>query len=145
MAYWCASIPWIVYVVRQYGGQSPVMGVVCLVLLALILSEWPALVGWATVASAPSSSLRRLALFPLFWVASEHLRSFVYKGFPWNLTGHALFRQPLWLQTASVWGVYGVGALVMAVSALLAAAIASRRLRPAGLAAALVLAAGAFG
>ncbi len=34
LAYWCASIPWIFYVVTHYGGQSGVMGVVCLVILA---------------------------------------------------------------------------------------------------------------
>src|SRR5262249_18517848 len=39
MAYWTVSIPWIVYVVTHYGGQSPVMGVVCLLLLAAILAE----------------------------------------------------------------------------------------------------------
>ena len=145
LAYWCASIPWIVYVVTHYGGQSGPMGIVCLAILALILAQWPAAVAWGTVACAPAGSWRRLAVLPLLWAASEHARSFVYKGFPWNLTGHALFRHPLWLQTASVWGVYGVGALVAAVSALLAAGIATRRLRPLSLAAALVLAAGAFG
>ena len=145
LAYWCASIPWIIYVVTHYGGQSGPMGVVSLAILALILAEWPAAVAWATVAWAPAGSLGRLAVFPLLWVASEHARSFAYKGFPWNLTGHALFRQPLWLQTASVWGVYGVGALVVAVSALLAAGIATRRVRPLALAAVLVLAAGVFG
>ena len=145
LAYWCASIPWIVYVVTHYGGQSGPMGVVSLAILSLILAEWPAAVAWATVAWAPAGSLGRLAVFPLLWVASEHARSFVYKGFPWNLTGHALFRHPLWLQTASVWGVYGVGALVVAVSALLAAGIATRRPRLLALAAVLVLAAGAFG
>ncbi len=145
LAYWCASIPWIVYVVTHYGGQSGPMGVVCLVILALILAEWPAVVAWTTVASTPAGSRARLAIFPLLWVASEHARSFVYRGFPWNLTGHALYRHPLWLQTASVWGVYGLGALVAAVSALVAAGVASRRLRPLLLAAALALAAGVFG
>ena len=145
LVYWCASIPWIVYVVTHYGGQSGPMGVVSMAILALILAEWPAAVAWGTVACAPAGSWRRMAVFPLLWVASEHARSFVYKGFPWNLTGHALFRHPLWLQTASVWGVYGVGALVAIVSALLTFGIATRRLRPLALAASLALAAGAFG
>ena len=34
LAYWCASIPWIFYVVTHYGGQPGPMGVVCLVILA---------------------------------------------------------------------------------------------------------------
>jgi apolipoprotein N-acyltransferase len=144
LAYWCVSIPWIVYVVTHYGGQSGVMGVVCLVLLALILAEWPALVAWGTVFAAPPGGWR-FALFPLLWMTSEHARTVIYKGFPWNLTAHALYRHPVWLQTASVWGVYGVGALVIALSALVAASISERSLRPALGAAILVVAAGAWG
>jgi len=130
LAYWCASIPWIVYVVTHYGGQGELMGVVCLLILAAILAEWPALVAWGTVAAAPPGSAWRLAAFPLLWMATEHARSFVYGGFPWNLAGHALYRHPIWLQSASLWGVYGVGALVIAVSALLAAAVTRRSLAP---------------
>lgn len=145
LVYWCASIPWIVFVVTHYGGQSAVMGVVCLVILALILAEWPALVGFATAACAPAGSLLRLAAFPVLWAASEHARAVVYKGFPWNLTGHALFRHPIWMQTASVWGVVGLGGLVAAAAALLAAAVRSRSLVFLAAAGALTLAAGGWG
>ena len=145
LAFWCASIPWITFVVTRYGGQSGFMGIVCLFLLAAILAEWPALVAWGTVAFAPERSRGRFFAFPLLWMASEHARSYVYKGFPWNLTGSALYRHPLWLQTAAVWGVYGVGALVMGVAALLAAGSLSRRVRPLLVASALVLLAGVFG
>jgi apolipoprotein N-acyltransferase len=145
LAYWCASIPWIFYVVTHYGGQGAAMGVVCLVLLALILAEWPAIVAWGTVAAGPPGSAARLAAFPLLWVATEHVRTVVYKGFPWNLTGHALYRHPIWMQTASIWGVYGVGALVVVTAALLARAAAARRWRPAVFAAILAIAAGSFG
>jgi apolipoprotein N-acyltransferase len=144
-AYWCLSLRWITYVVTQYGGQSGVMGVVSLVILAAILAEWPVLVAWGTVAAAPPGSAARLAVFPLLWAATEHARSFVYGGFPWNLAGHALFREPLWMQSASVWGVYGLGLAVAAVSAALARAVTARRLRPALAAALGVLVLGAFG
>ncbi len=127
MAYWCASIPWIVYVVTHYGGQGAVMGVVCLLLLAAILAEWPAIVAWGAVACAPPGAASRLVVFPLLWMASEHARSFTYGGFPWNLTAHALYRHPVWLQTASLWGVFGVGCLVFSVAGLLAAGIVRRR------------------
>lgn len=145
LAYWCASIPWIFYVVTHYGGQPPALGVASLVILAAILAQWPAFVAWGVVACAPAGSPRRLGAFPLLWMASEHARGVVYKGFPWNLTAHALYRHPIWLQTASLWGVFGVGACVVAVTALLAAAIIRRSGRPLAWAAALVLLAGGFG
>lgn len=145
IAFWCASIPWIFYVVTHYGGQGTVMGVVCVFLLSLILCEWPAAVAWGAVAFAPAGSWKRLAVFPLLWMASEHARSIIYGGFPWNLMGWSLAKHPLWIQTASVWGVYGVGFLIAAVSALLAAFVVSRRLWVLGAAMAVVLVVGAAG
>ncbi len=145
LVYWCISIRWITYVVTQYGGQKGIMGAICLLILATILCEWPALAAWGAVAAAPPGSAARLAVFPVLWAATEHARSFAYKGFPWNLTGHALFREPVWLQSASVWGVYGLGLSVAAVAALLARAIVVRSPRPAAVAALLVAALGLFG
>ncbi len=144
-AYWCLSIRWIAYVVTVYGGQSGVMGIVSLGLTAAILSPPFALLAWGTAAVAPPGRGARLAAFPVLWMAGEHLRTVFAAGFPWNLTAHALYRHPVWLQSASVWGAYGVGAAVVAVSALLASVAVTRRVRPAALAAALVLAFGVFG
>jgi apolipoprotein N-acyltransferase len=145
LAYWCCSIPWIFHVVTRYGGQGPFMGIVCVAILAGILSQWPAAVAWAAVSCAPPGSWKRLALFPLFWAASEHLRSFVYGGFPWNLTAHALYRHPIWVQSAALWGVYGAGALVVAAASLLAATVLTRRPGPAAAAGLLALSAGVLG
>lgn len=145
LAYWCLSIPWIVYVVTNFGGQSGWMGIVCLAIAAAILGQWPAVVAWGVVAAAPAGSARRLALFPILWMASEHARSIVYGGFPWNLAAYALSRHPIWIQTASWWGACGVGFLVMATAALLAAAARFRSRGTAAGAALVVLAAGLFG
>jgi apolipoprotein N-acyltransferase len=145
LAYWCASISWIFYVVTHYGGQNGLMGVVCLVILALILAEWSAIAAWGAVAVAGPGSGWRMAAFPLIWVATEHVRTIVYKGFPWNLTAHALYRHPVWLQSAAGWGVYGVGALVIVLSCLLAWGLARGRLGAFAAAVVLVLAVGAWG
>ena len=145
IAYWCASVPWIVYVVTNFGGQSGFAGLVSLALTALHLSQWPALVGWATAAAAPARSPWRLALLPILWTASEHARANLYGGFPWNLTGFALYRHPIWIQTASVGGAYAVGFLVLCVSALIAGGVVSGRKACFAWAALLVLAAGLFG
>ncbi|HEX5135298.1 MAG TPA: apolipoprotein N-acyltransferase, partial [Thermoanaerobaculia bacterium] len=145
MAYWLVSIPWVVYVVTRFGSQSSAMGILSLVSVATIVSEWPAVVGWAVVAVAPVRSVRRLAVFPFLWLASEHVRANVYRGFPWNLTAEALYRHPVWLQSAAFWGAYGVGFLVVGVSASIAAGIVTRGLRPFLAAALLVLAVGTYG
>ncbi len=121
------------------------MGVICVLILAAILAEWPAIVAWGVVSCAPPGSWKRFAAFPLLWMATEHARSFVYGGFPWNLTGHALYRHPVWTQSASLWGVYGVGLAVMVITALLAASIQKRKAGPILASAVLALSVGAWG
>lgn len=120
------SIPWVAFVVTHFGGQPGWMGAVCVFLLALILCEWPALVAWTAAAAFRPRSPWRLAAFPVLWMASEHARSVAYKGFPWNLTANALAEHPEWLQTASIWGAYGVGALLAAASVLAAGIFVAR-------------------
>jgi apolipoprotein N-acyltransferase len=73
------------------------------------------------------------------------LRSFVYGGFPWNLTAHALYRHPIWIQSAAVWGVYGAGALAVVAASLLASTVLTRRPGPAAAAALLALLVGVLG
>ncbi|HEV8611054.1 MAG TPA: apolipoprotein N-acyltransferase [Thermoanaerobaculia bacterium] len=145
MAYWIASIPWIVYVVTRFGSQSNAMGVLSLVILAAINAEWPTVIGWAVVSVAPPRSAWRFAVFPFLWLAAEHVRANVYRGFPWNLTAEALYRHPIWIQSAAFWGAYGVGFLVVAVSTLLAVAAVERRMQPALAAALVALAVGISG
>src|SRR5688500_18447774 len=144
-AYWCVSIPWIVFVVTTFGGQSKAMGVLSLGILAAILAQWPAIVGWAVVAVAPAGSRLRLAVFPVLWLAVEHARANVYGGFPWNLTAEALFRHPVWLQTAAWFGSYGVGFLIVSTSALVTAAALFKSGRALAAAGALVLVVGGIG
>ena len=77
-AYWCLSIPWISYVVTVYGGQSGVMGIVC---LGLILARDPA-PQWSRCRGLGHGRRRarrvgaaRLAAFPVLWMAAEHART----------------------------------------------------------------------
>jgi len=145
LTYWCLSIPWIYAVVTRFGSQSSAMGVLSVALLAMFLAQWPAAIAWAVVAVAPPRSRWRFAAFPVLWLAAEHARSNVYGGFPWNLTGAALYRHAIWIQSAAFWGAYGVGFLVVAASALLAAAGVRRSGRALAAAAVLALVTGAVG
>jgi apolipoprotein N-acyltransferase len=145
ITFWCLSIPWIFFVVTRFGSQSSAMGVLSVAILSLILAEWPAVIGWAAVAVAPPRSVWRLATFPVLWLAAEHARANVYGGFPWNLTAQALYRHPIWIQSASFWGAYGVGFLVVATSALLAAGPVRRSRLALAAAAALALGTGVAG
>lgn len=119
VVFWGISVSWVSFVVIHFGSQPGWMGAVCVFLLALILAQWPALIAFALVSAFPARSRWRIHLFPFLWMAGEHARSYVYKGFPWNLTADAIYRHPVWLQTASWGGAYLVGFFVAGVWVLL--------------------------
>lgn len=54
--------------------------------------------------------------FASLWVLSEWLRSFILTGFPWNLLGTAFAFSTETLQTASVFGTYGLSFFALLIS-----------------------------
>jgi apolipoprotein N-acyltransferase len=86
--------------------------------------------GWPLAAAAP-----------LAWVVCEHLRGTLFGGFTFAGLGHTQWRWTTLIQCADLAGAVGVSGLVM----LAAAAIASRAIVPAGIAAIVVAAAMGYG
>jgi apolipoprotein N-acyltransferase len=123
LPFWVISISWVSHVMTHFGGLPPAVGAGVLVLLAALLSIGPALLGFAAVGGAAPRSATRVALLPILWVASEHLRAHLFSGFPWNLLAYPLALHPIWIQTASLWGAYGVSGLVALTTVLLMTAV----------------------
>jgi apolipoprotein N-acyltransferase len=72
-----------------------------------LVERWPALGG----------RYRRLVLLAIAWTAAEWLRSHLFTGYAWNPLGHVwAFAAPL-LQSAALFGVYGLGTLTFLVLA----------------------------
>ncbi len=46
--------------------------------------------------------------FACVWVLAEWLRSFFLTGFPWNMLGTVFAFHDAYIQTASIWGTYGL-------------------------------------
>jgi apolipoprotein N-acyltransferase len=59
---------------------------------------------------------QKILLFSLLWIFFEALRATLFSGFPWNLLGYAWMFNQEFLQTASVFGVYGLSLLALFVS-----------------------------
>lgn len=55
----------------------------------------------------------KLMLFAMVWLAIEYLRGHWFTGFPWNLIGYSLNITAETVQLASVFGIYGLGLIVM--------------------------------
>jgi apolipoprotein N-acyltransferase len=72
-----------------------------------LIGRWPALDG----------RYRRLILLAIAWTAGEWVRGHLFTGYAWNPLGHVwAFATPL-LQTAALFGVYGLGTLTFLVLA----------------------------
>jgi apolipoprotein N-acyltransferase len=72
-----------------------------------LVDRWPALGG----------RYRRLILLAIAWTVTEWLRGHLFTGYAWNPLGHVwAFAAPL-LQSAALFGVYGLGTLTFLVLA----------------------------
>jgi apolipoprotein N-acyltransferase len=78
---------------------------------------------------------------PVAWVATEYLRTVSQFGCPWALLGYGLTATPVFMQTASMIGVFGVSLIVALVNGLVYSAGRGRHRLASGLAALAVVAA----
>lgn len=65
-----------------------------------------------------ASIIKRTGLWtaPLVWPAVEMLRELTDLAFPWELLGYSVTPWPILTQTASIWGVYGLGSIIILVN-----------------------------
>ena len=62
-----------------------------------------------------STGYTRIVALACTWTALEWIRGHVLTGFPWNSIGYAFSGTDVLAQTASLWGVYGLGFLVILI------------------------------
>lgn len=116
-----ALLYWIVTVLGHYGGLPVYLSVPALVLLALYMSLYMgifAMVGRLFVLRFPAPLA--LWLIPAAWVALDWCRSFLFSGFPWMDPGYGLAKAPWLLQSADLWGHYGLSFVLILVNTLVA-------------------------
>lgn len=92
------------------------------ILLCGYLALYFALMGWGARrwgfdASGIPRTANWLLTLPAFWVLLEVIRSWLFSGFGWNLLGYSQTPWPLIIQTADVWGAYGISFLVFWINA----------------------------
>ncbi|PLX91942.1 MAG: apolipoprotein N-acyltransferase [Desulfuromonas sp.] len=118
---------WLNIVMTTFGKLPAPLSLVVYLLLVAYLSLYIAAATWASSRVREKLGLPYAATLPIFWVACEFLRSFVFTGFPWGSLGYALVESSTLLQAADLFGVYGLSALIVFVNAVLAAFIVAGR------------------
>ena len=140
LVYFAGTVYWTSSVLAVFGGMPMILALVAMLLLAAYLAIYPAIT--AMVLGRLISQGGRSALFfaPAAWVATEYLRGFLFGGFPWVPLGNSQVTMPAVAQVASVFGVYGLSALVAFVNAAIAfALLTTGRSRATAIAATVVL------
>ena len=63
--------------------------------------------------SVKTHLLNIVVTFVVLWVATEWLRSVIFTGFPWNLSGYIFGFSDVLLQSSAIWGIHGLGLIVV--------------------------------
>lgn len=122
---------WVYIVMNSYGGLSPLVSFLLLILFSLYIGLHHGIFG-ALMAVAGRSrvgySRKALVLAPFLWVGVELLRAYVV-SFPWALLGTAQIDNLPLARLASVTGVYGVSFEIALVNTVFAATMLVHRKR----------------
>lgn len=124
---------WLNIVMVTFGHLHPLLSFFCYLLLVAYLALYFAGVTWGANYLQQRLKLSTALTFPVLWVASEYLRAHALSGFPWALLGYS---QQGWLeiiQSADLFGVYGISyllALVNVTVALMVRALYDRHFMP---------------
>jgi apolipoprotein N-acyltransferase len=122
VVYFTGTLYWIVRVMAVYGGLPVWVAVLVDAALILFLALFPGIFAMVVRRATVAFGDMALAAAPLAWVATELGRTYLFGGFPWVLLGYSQVTVLPVAQLASVFGVYGISALVASVSAGLAIA-----------------------
>jgi apolipoprotein N-acyltransferase len=148
IVYFWGTLYWITDVMVTFGGLSRIAGFLANAALVLFLALFVAVFAQVQALLLSRIGQWSLLLAPAVWVSAELGRRYLYSGFPWVLLGYSQVETLPIAQLASLFGVYGVSALVAFVSAALAYAAVTRgpsRWLPSAAAVILVAACGVWG
>jgi len=123
MSWFGVGLSWLYVSMHDVGGMPAPMAAAAVVLFSAYLSLYPAAASWLAWRGLHAPGPWQLA-FRLAgaWTLAEMARGWVMTGFPWLAIGYGQIDGPL-DGIAPLAGVYGIGALTVAVAALVAWAL----------------------
>ncbi|TLM61161.1 MAG: apolipoprotein N-acyltransferase [Deltaproteobacteria bacterium] len=131
LVFFAAILYWVNIVMTTYGKMHPLFSVIAWLLLSAYLALFFAAATWTACRLKESCGYAYSLTLPVVWVALEFLREFLLTGFPWASIGYSQHDSARLLQSADLFGVYGLGYLLVLVNAVAAEWLLARR-RPRG-------------
>ena len=120
LGFFGSGVSWIYVSLHTYGGANFILAGFITLLFIIYLSLYPALVGFSyQFLFKQPFLLKTLLVFPALWILSEFIRGYLFTGFPWLDIGYSGIHSP-YVCMAPIWGVYGVGIVMLFCASLLA-------------------------
>lgn len=119
IGYFGFGISWVIVSIHDYGQLNYFFAACITLIFISYLSIFPALVSFVyKKMSLPTKFLSSGLMFSTLWCIAEYLRSNLFTGFPWLLTGTPLIDTPLKF-LFPVLGMYGMSVLIILVAIFL--------------------------
>lgn len=133
---WCfglglfgTGVHWVYASISVYGNLGVPLAVLITLLFVLILSLYPAALGFLLARFGGGGRVRSfLVLYPAAWLLCEWIRGWLFGGFPWLQPGYSQIDAPL-AGLAPLGGVYLVTLGVLLSAGLVALASQEKRYR----------------
>ena len=119
-AFFAVVLYWLNIVMTTYGHLEPFFSVVAYLLLVAYLALFIAAAFWGAVTLRDRFALPLPLTLPVLWVGFEFLRSFLFTGFPWATLGYSQQSHLHLIQSADLFGVYGISYLLVLSNTVLA-------------------------
>jgi apolipoprotein N-acyltransferase len=129
VAFFAPVLYWLNIVMTTYGRMHPFFSLAAYLMLVCYLALFFGAATWAACRLREKSGRSVLLTLPVLWVALEFLRSFLLSGFPWASLGYSQQSLLPVIQSADLFGVYGLGFLIVLVNAALALSFRALRRR----------------
>lgn len=125
--FYSLSLYWIYNALTVYGGLYSYVAIGILFLMMVILAALMGLITLCTSFIKNKFGGSYIYIVPIVWVAVELLRSyFPFRGFPWNNIAYSQALYPIFIQSADMFGIFGLTFVIILVNQLLAEVIVKK-------------------
>jgi apolipoprotein N-acyltransferase len=131
--FFAGTLYWVNIVMTTYGHLPAAVSFLLYLLLAGYLALFWGVATWAACRLKEFRNYPYALTLPVLWVALEFLREFLLTGFPWATLGYSQHSWLTMIQSADLFGVYGLSYLILLGNVVLgesALALLGKRSRP---------------